>query len=134
MYFIVVADIYIYCPAVLCLEEKYGRIKLANQPLQGFCSGSHLANCEMCISYGKTLVLSPIGSMVLLYMVTFTYIYHPYTPFMFAYIQKKHGSVMGLVCFRSLVSLVSRILFFPVAMAIMILKKCRPRLDSTVLL
>ena len=41
---------------------------------------------------------SPIGSMVLLYMVTFCNIYHQYTPVMLAYIPApwiRHGSDMG---------------------------------------
>ena len=41
-----------------------------------------------------TLSLSHDGSMVLLYMVTFTYIYHQYTPVMLALIYQHHGSVM----------------------------------------
>ena len=46
-----------------------------------------------------TLSLSHDGSMVLLYMVTFTYIYHQYTPVMLALIYQHHGSVMGLTSF-----------------------------------
>ena len=38
---------------------------------------------------------SPIGSMVLLYMVIYGNIYHQYTPFMESHIYQHHGSVMG---------------------------------------
>ena len=45
-------------------------------------------------------VCKPIGSMLLLYMVTFTIFYHQYTPFMLAYIAApwiRHGKGFSLV-------------------------------------
>ena len=69
---------------------KWGQPHGANKTINDSAHG------KWWLSEDGFVLANPIGSVCMPYVVTFTYIYHQYTPVMLPYIRHTYGSVMGM--------------------------------------